>query len=89
MSRVMPCGTREGEEGKGMEAATMHAFKQSLSHPPAVAASAVITVVNRSPMDASKMVGRGWLSFPSKGGVLGDVVGEERAKKARASNRPC
>ncbi len=36
------------------EAATMHAFKRSSSHPP--------------PMDASGTMGRGWLSFPSKGG---------------------
>ncbi len=51
-----------------VNAATMHAFKRLSSHPPAVAAPAIIAAVVRLPMDASGTMGRGWLLSPLKGG---------------------
>ena len=45
----------------------MHAFKQSLSHPLAVAAPAVVAAVVQLPMDASGTMGRGWLLFLMEG----------------------
>ncbi len=51
-----------------MDGAMMHAFKRSSAHPMVAAVPAVVAAIVRLPMDASRMMGRGWLSFLLKGG---------------------